>query len=108
MKMVRGEIWWVAFDPSVGTEIRKTRPAIIVSNTVANRRLPAIVVVPVTSNVARVYPGQSLVNINDRVGKARVDQIKAIDKSRLKTFIGHLAPDELDRLDESMQLHLGL
>jgi mRNA interferase MazF len=108
MKMVRGEIWWVAFDPSIGTEIQKTRPAIIVSNNAANRRLRGIVVVPVTSNLERIFPGQALVEIKGRPGKARVDQIKAVDKMRLKSFIGQLTPDEMDRLDQAMQIHLGL
>lgn len=50
--MLRGEVWWVEFDPSIGSEIRKTRPAIILSNDAANRNLARVVVVPVT-NVSR-------------------------------------------------------
>ena len=50
----RGEVWWVSFDPSVGGEVRKTRPAVIISNDAANRRMNRIQVVPVTSNVERV------------------------------------------------------
>lgn len=108
MPMIRGEVWWVAFDPSIGTEIQKTRPAIIVSNNGANRRLDGVVVVPVTSNVQRVYPGQALVQVNGRASKARVDQIKAADKSRLKNFICALTDEEMAEVDQAIKQHLGV
>jgi mRNA interferase MazF len=53
----RGEVWWVAFDSSLGGEIKKTRPAIVVSNDAANRMLKRVQVVPLTSKVQRLYPG---------------------------------------------------
>ena len=62
--MRRGEVWWVEFDPSVGTEIRKTRPAVIVSNDAANRNLARVVVVPMTSNTGRLYPGEAVVSVD--------------------------------------------
>ena len=68
--MNRGDIWWVCFDPSVGTEIQKTRPAVIVSNDYANEALDRVVVVPLTSNTARVYPGECIVNTGLKFGKA--------------------------------------
>ena len=61
--MKRGEIWWVEFDPSVGSEIRKTRPAVIVSNDAANRNLARVVVIPLTSNTGRHYPGEAIVSL---------------------------------------------
>lgn len=73
--MQRGEAWWVEFDPAVGSEIRKTRPAVIVSNDAANRNLLRVVVVPVTSNTGRQYPGEAVVTVGGQRSKAMVDQI---------------------------------
>lgn len=56
--MNRGEVWWVDFEPAVGGEIRKKRPAIVVSNDKANKYLNRLQVVPVTSKTGRLYPGK--------------------------------------------------
>ena len=61
--MQRGEVWWVEFEPAIGSEIRKTRPAVIISNDAANRHLAKVVVVPVTSSTGRQYPGEAVVHV---------------------------------------------
>lgn len=106
--MKRGEVWWVEFDPAVGSEIRKTRPAVIVSNDAANRNLARVVVVPVTSNVERQYPGEAFVMVGKQKSKAMADQIMAADKSRLKERIAVLSKADLLAVEDAIKVHLAL
>jgi len=106
--MNRGEVWWVEFDPAVGSEIRKTRPAVIVSNDSANRHLSRIVVIPLTSNADRQYPGEAMVRLDGKPGKAMADQIMAADKSRLKGRMGQLTKAEMLAIEEAIRIHLGM
>ena len=106
--MKRGEIWWVEFDPSVGSEIKKTRPAVIVSNDAANRNLARVVVVPVTSSTGRQYPGEALVTVADKQGKAMADQIMAADKARLKSQLGVLSKADMLAVEDAILVHLGM
>jgi mRNA interferase MazF len=101
--MTRGSVWWVEFDPAVGSEIHKTRPAVIVSNDTANKFLARVVVIPLTSNVSRVYPGEAVVTVNDSKGKAMTDQIMSADKSRLKNKIAVLSDDDMISLETAMK-----
>jgi len=106
--MKRGEVWWVEFDPSVGSEIRKTRPAVILSNDAANRYLGRVVVIPLTSNTGRRYPGEALVTVGGQSSKAMADQIMAADKGRLRKQLGELSAADLLAVEAAVKLHLGL
>ena len=106
--MQRGEIWWVEFDPAVGSEIRKTRPAVIVSNDAANRNLARVVVVPVTSSTERQYPGEAIITINGQSSKAMADQIMAADKTRLKNRLATLSKVDMLAVEDAIKVHLAL
>jgi mRNA interferase MazF len=106
--MRRGEVWWVEFEPAVGSEIRKTRPAVIVSNDAANRNLARVVVVPVTSNTGRQYPGEAIVTVGGQSSKAMADQIMAADKSRLKGQLGMLSKEDMLAVENAIKVHLAL
>jgi len=104
--MKRGEVWWVEFDPSVGSEIRKTRPAVIVSNNAANRHLSRVVVVPITSNTEHIYPGEAIVTVQNKNGKTMADQIMSVDKSRLKNQVDTLSKADMRAVEDAIKVHL--
>lgn len=106
--MIRGGVWWVDFEPSTGSEIRKVRPAVIVSNDKANEQLGRVVVVPVTSTVGRVYPSEAVVLVEGKQSKAMVDQIMAADKSRLKNKLCVLPASDMRKIDRAVRIHLAL
>lgn len=106
--MTRGEVWWINFDPSLGGEIQKTRPAIIVSNDASNRHLNRVQVVPITSKVERLYPSEAYVNVNGEQRKAMADQIATVSKQRLKERLGRLTVDDMRLVERAMLVQLGL
>src|SRR3954467_6227555 len=104
----RGEVWWVAFETSLGGEIRKKRPAVIVSNDIANRLLNRVQVVPVTSNVSRLYPSEAYVTIAGEAGKAMADQLATVSKARLRERIARVGAEELQAIGRAIKVQLQL
>ena len=106
--MKRGEVWWVDFDPAIGTEIQKTRPAIIISNDHFNRYATRVQVIPITRTVDRLFPGEAFVTIKGQKRKAMTDQIQTASKQRIRDRIGRVSDDDLRQIEQAIQVQLGL
>ncbi len=109
----RGDIFWVNLDPTIGSEIRKRRPAVVVSNDAANRRYHQVTVVPLTSQrVESVEPFQLFVDAEEaglnKDSKALAEQIRTVSKLRLGERAGRLLADTMAQLEQALRIHLDL
>lgn len=109
----RGEVYLVGLDPTVGAEIQKTRPALIIQNDIANRYSPIIIVAAITSHFKEpLYPTE--VPISRPEGGLKVDsvvlmnQVRSIDKRRLMRRLGKVKASTLSAVDDAITLSLGL
>jgi mRNA interferase MazF len=108
MSIERGAVYWVNFEPSLGGEIKKTRPAIVLSNDSANAHLNRVQVVPITSNTERLYPGEAFVSLNTEKRKAMADQLTTVSKQRLGKRVGNLSKEDIGRVEMAVLVQLGI
>jgi len=106
--MKRGEVWWVNFEPSIGGEIRKKRPAVIVSNNAANQFLKRVQVIPLTSNVDKLYPSETYISLRGKKAKAMADQLTTVSKKRLINQAGTVSNAELEGIKRAISIQLDL
>jgi len=108
----RGEIYLVCLDPTIGSEINKTRPAIIISNDINNQAAQTVTVIPITSSTKKVYPFETLLSSQEsglpKSSKAKCNQIRTIDKKRLVKSLGKVSKKELKEIEDSLSIHLGM
>jgi len=107
----KGDVWLVNLDPTVGAEIRKTRPAMIISNDIANQCGSTVTVLPVTDRGEKAYPFE--VEVPARMGglvkpsRIKCQQIRTVDRSRLIRFLGAVPDPILHAVERALCLHLG-
>ena len=106
--MRRCEVWWVNFDPSVGGEVKKRRPAVIISNNASNRFLNRVQVVPLTSKTDRLYPSEAVVVFDGKESKAMVDQLATVSKVRLSLRADILSPKDMCKIEEVIKIQLDM
>lgn len=115
--MRRGDIYWIDLEPVKGSEASKIRPAVIVSNDAANRVAErrgrgVVTVVPITSNVDRVFPFQTLLTAAEcglpSDSKAQAEQVRTVARERLGKRIGTVPAASLHQIDDALRLHLAL
>jgi mRNA interferase MazF len=106
--MKRSEVWWVNFDPSVGGEIKKKHPAVIISNDASNKFLNRVQVVPLTSKTDRLYPSEALVVFEGKESKAMADQLATVSKLRLFKRAGVLSAKDMQRIEEAVKVQLDI
>ena len=106
--MKRGDVFWIRFRSSVGGEIQKQRPAVIVSNDAANRFLNRVQVVPLTTKVSKLFPSEALVTIKGKQQKAMADQIATVSKKRLGNKVGSVGREDMEGIESAIMIQLGI
>ena len=108
----RGSVYLVNLDPTIGSEIKKTRPAVIIQNNIGNQYSSVTIIAPITSGKSATYPIDVEVKTPEGGMKnnslVKLNQIRAVDKRRLTKHLGHLTQDTMNRVDQAIRISLGL
>ena len=99
----RGDIWWVALDPTLGSEIRKTRPCVVISVKVLNERRKTVIIVPLSSSPKASPPILIPISCDGRPTVAVSDQIRAVAKERLRSRLGVVTTEEMAALEAALK-----
>jgi mRNA interferase MazF len=99
----RGEVWWANLDPTVGSEINKTRPCVVISNSVLNEHRRTVVIVPLTSSPRVAPPVMVSVTCSGRPAVAVIDQVRAVAKERLTRLIERLSAQQLQSVQDALR-----
>jgi mRNA interferase MazF len=105
---LRGEIWWVALDPTRGSEIQKTRPCVVITSDDVNRWRNTHVVVGLSTTSPKKWPLYVPVPSAGSKTQAVIDQVRAVDKSRFSTRKGSISAEDMQRIDEALRVVLDL
>ena len=106
--MKRREVWWVNFDLSIGGEIKKKRPAVIISNDASNKFLNRVQVVPLTSKTERIYPSEAVVVFQGEERKAMADQLATVSKARLFRRADILSQEDMRKIEGAIKIQLDI
>lgn len=111
-RIERGEVWLVNLSPTIGREIRKTRPAVIISNDINNHHAGTVTVLPVTDQGEKIYPFEVAIGTEEaglvKQSKILCQQIRTIDKGRLVKLLGRLSNEALNKVNKAILVHLGI
>lgn len=104
----RGEVWWVRLDPALGSEIKKTRPCLVIGTNVLNERRHTVIVIPLSTSPESAPPVLISVTCEGRRAMAVVDQIRAVAKERLLRRMGELTDQDVRAVEEALKVVLEL
>ncbi len=106
--LMRGEVYWISLDPTVGSEVKKTRPGLILSNNSSNKHSKRVIIGPITSSVSKVYPFEAKVELPKGTSKVMLDQIRTVDKMRLGSQITTISSEEMRNIERALKITFAL
>jgi mRNA interferase MazF len=105
----RGAVFLVNLDPVIGSEVGKTRPAVVVQNDLANRTSPTVTILPISSNIDRIFPFQVQISAGEgglsRNSKVLCEQIRTVSRQRLLEPLGQLSSERLGEIRAALERH---